>query len=145
MNDGHIALGTVLLVDDDESARSALTEILASLGYFVLCADNGAVALQSLHIVLPDAVVTDLDMPLLDGMGLCRAIRADRSLRHLPVIVASSLQLGEFEPRDLFDLYLRKPISPGTLISSVSTLVRDRFAENGQQTPLLHCLEEETK
>ncbi|RDV00404.1 response regulator [Trinickia dinghuensis] len=126
LSNGLDSFGTVLLVDDDEATRAAFSAMLAPIGYFVFCAPNGAAALESLRMARPDAVVTDLDMPLLGGIDLCLAIRADQRFRHLPVIAASSLQPDESTQSALFDLYLRKPVPPERLVSAVAAFVQSR-------------------
>jgi CheY-like chemotaxis protein len=123
MNSGHCRLTTVLVVDDDVHTRGAFESILTSAGHFVIGAPNGAAAIESMRIVTPDAVITDVNMPELDGIRLCRIIRSSRGLRHVPVIVASSQVPDELTASELFDVCLRKPIDPERLIYAVSTLV----------------------
>src|SRR5688572_5418872 len=78
----------ILVVDDEAAARTALNDFLASLGYAVEVAGDGVAALQHFTEAVPDLVVTDLDMPNMDGMTLIRALR-ERHPR-LPVIVVTS-------------------------------------------------------
>jgi len=116
--------GTVLLVDDDSSTRAAFAAILTPLGHLVFAAENGAVALESLHLALPDVVVTDIEMPSLNGVELCSAIRNDPSLRHLPVIAVSSAKLDAASESALFNVCLRKPVSPQQLLSAISPFLK---------------------
>lgn len=126
--------GTVLLVDDDASTRAAFTAILTPFGHLVFSAHNGAVALESLRVALPDVVITDVEMPTLSGIELCRAIRREPSLRHLPVIAVSSAELDELSESALFDVCLRKPISPEQLISAVSIFLKQKSLRNDRES-----------
>lgn len=125
MSSHHTSLfGTVLVVDDDESTRAAFTAILTSLGHLVFAAHDGAVALESLRVALPDVVITDVEMPSLNGIELCRAIRKEPPFQHLPVVAVSSAELDGRPEAGLFDVCLRKPISPQQLVVAVSIFLR---------------------
>src|SRR5690606_29342446 len=78
----------VLVVDDDAGARAALKQLLSAHGYEVALAADGVAALERITERPPDAVVTDLDMPRMNGMELLAAIKEKD--RDLPVIVATS-------------------------------------------------------
>lgn len=69
---------TLLLVDDEEGIRRVLGIALADSGFDVLTAENGLEALETFRRVMPDIVLTDIKMPGLDGIGLLRAIKAER-------------------------------------------------------------------
>jgi two-component system chemotaxis sensor kinase CheA len=81
---------SVLVVDDTAVVRELERSILEEAGYRVRTARDGREALAELTGGLPDLVVTDVDMPNLDGLELTRAIRADRALAGLPVVVVTS-------------------------------------------------------
>jgi len=81
---------SVLVVDDVLAVRELERAILAGAGYAVRTARDGEEALDLLRAERPDLVVTDVDMPHLDGLGLCRAIRATPALASLPVLVVSA-------------------------------------------------------
>ncbi len=78
----------VLVVDDEPSARSGLEKLLASEGYSVTTAENGALALAAVDDAVPDVVITDLRMPEMDGVELTTKL-AER-LPHVPVIVVTA-------------------------------------------------------
>jgi CheY-like chemotaxis protein len=84
----------VLVVDDSPPRRHLLTTVLRSAGHEPLTAANGAVALEVLQTETVDAVVSDVKMPRVDGFELCRAIRRDGRVRHLPFIFYSSVFTG---------------------------------------------------
>lgn len=135
MNNGLPRFATVLVVEDDECARSALESILTAEGHFVVGAANGAAALESLHVLTPDAVITDVQMPELDGIQLCRAIRASPLLRRLPIIVISSETRDQFGASGLFDIYLRKPIDARRLIYALSRVLALDCANDAAPSP----------
>ncbi len=81
---------TVLVVDDSITVRRVTQRFLARNGYSVMLAKDGLDALEQLQQQLPDVVLTDIEMPRMDGFDLTRNIRADERTRHLPVIMITS-------------------------------------------------------
>jgi two-component system response regulator HydG len=90
MSPGKSNNGRVLVVDDEPSARSALERLIGADGYVVDTAEDGVTALQVATEKPPDVVVTDLDMPNMNGVELMKRLRALDP--HLPIIVVTSLQ-----------------------------------------------------
>lgn len=84
----------VLIVDDSPPRRHLLSAVLRAAGHDVVMAPNGVVALGMLETEAVEAVVSDVKMPRMDGFELCRAIRRDTRLRHLPFIFYSSIFTG---------------------------------------------------
>ena len=81
----------MLVVDDDADARIMLGLLLESRGYAVALAADGLEALEVLRVQSPDAVVSDMNMPRLDGLALCRAVRELGSDSPVPFVVWSSV------------------------------------------------------
>jgi CheY-like chemotaxis protein len=80
----------VLLIDDDSAVRAAASRVLRSRGHVVEVAENGAVALERLAIgSLPDVIVLDLNMPVMDGFAFRNVQVRDARLVKIPVVVAS--------------------------------------------------------
>lgn len=94
------ARGRILVADDEPIQRKLTVRRLADAGYAVETAVDGEDALARARHDPPDAIVSDVLMPKLDGYGLCRAVRQDPRLAHLPVVLASSAYV-EQEDRDL--------------------------------------------
>lgn len=90
----------VLLVDDDPTQRKLGQLALASAGFDVVLAEDGETALRRARERKPDAILTDVLMPGLDGFGLCREVRSDPSLADVPVVLMSAHYL-EDEDRNL--------------------------------------------
>lgn len=83
---------TILIVDDDPTTRILIRESLASAGFTVEEAVNGAAGLEAFQRLGPDLVLTDAMMPELDGFGFCRAIRALPGEDKVPILMATSLE-----------------------------------------------------
>jgi two-component system, chemotaxis family, sensor kinase CheA len=92
---------TILVVDDSFTTRTLETSILETNGYRVRVAVDGADALDQLHSEKVDLVISDIQMPRLDGFGLLEAIKSDPRLSATPVIIVSSVDGAEDQERGL--------------------------------------------
>src|SRR6185369_5254552 len=81
----------IMVADDSVMTRTLERSILEAAGYDVVVASDGAQALELLRVTPVDAVVSDVEMPRMTGLELTAAIRADEQLRHLPVVLVTSL------------------------------------------------------
>jgi two-component system chemotaxis response regulator CheY len=81
---------TVLTVDDSASMRSTVRDLLEDLGHEVLEADDGLAGLEVLAEHRVDLVITDLNMPNLDGLGFIRRVRADDRYAGLPILMLTT-------------------------------------------------------
>jgi two-component system chemotaxis response regulator CheY len=81
----------VMVVDDSESIRKFLSFAIRAQGFGVIAARDGMDALEKLSKNKVDLVITDLNMPNMDGFEFLKAIREDREYRDVPVIILSSL------------------------------------------------------
>jgi two-component system chemotaxis sensor kinase CheA len=91
----------ILVVDDSITSRSLERSILEARGYRVRVAVDGQEALELLRVEKADLIVTDIQMPRLDGFGLVEALKADPGLKGIPVIIVSSLERPEDQERGL--------------------------------------------
>jgi len=117
----------IVLADDSPLIHRHTVPILEDEGYEVKSAHDGMEALALIRLHHPDLVITDVEMPQLDGYGVCKAIKDDPATAHMPVLICSSLG----EATDLergFDAgaddYLVKPVVPEELQTRVRALVR---------------------
>ncbi len=111
---------TILVVDDELGAIEVVATALEDEGYRVLSAANGRHGLEKLAEGQVDLAVIDFMMPLLDGAGLGRAMKADPAFAKIPIIMMSAV--GETVVRERFDGYtafLRKPFRISALIDTV--------------------------
>jgi CheY-like chemotaxis protein len=81
---------TILVVDDDESHRTLICDLLDEMGYQTSQAKNGREALDMMDAELPQAVLLDLRMPVMSGWGLLEALKKMPRARKLPIIIISA-------------------------------------------------------
>jgi serine phosphatase RsbU (regulator of sigma subunit)/DNA-binding response OmpR family regulator len=141
------AVATVLVVDDDAPSREFMCALLNYRGHRIREAGDGDSALASVARQPPDAVITDVIMPGLDGYELARALRGEPTTRHIP-IVFSTAHYGpqEIQPLvDAFDVHdvIFKPANPTTVLATIDALLvpgrasvpsADRVAETQRLT-----------
>jgi CheY-like chemotaxis protein len=125
--------GTVLLVDDDRDTLALYGLILETFGFHVLPAENGRTALEVAAEHPPDIVVTDLAMPVMDGVELCERLRSDPSTSSIPILAVSGQAWNgtdEQARRAGCDEVLLKPCLPDRLVEAVGRLLgrRSRLA-----------------
>ncbi|MEO6568194.1 MAG: response regulator [Opitutaceae bacterium] len=118
----------VLVVEDTASNRKLLRAILEAEGITVGEVADGVAALSALESEKFDAVISDILMPRMDGYRLCREIRRNPQLRHLPVIAYTSTYLSpgdeQLALRSGADRYLRKPVSVEVLLQTLGDLLQ---------------------
>src|ERR1700709_644474 len=90
MRKRSIKLGTILLVDDDPNILRPLRWLLEREGFRVLTALDGQAALAAAAIERPGLIVTDWMMPRIDGVELCRRLKADIAMAGIPVVMLSA-------------------------------------------------------
>ena len=89
----------VVIVDDEEIIRDLVEQIVTILDWTYDSATNGAQALQIIQRVMPDLVISDVEMPVMSGIELLIAMKEDPSLSHIPVVIMSSIE-REAEARE---------------------------------------------
>src|SRR5262249_10950288 len=82
----------VLLVEDDDGARALYSYMLTAAGYKVKASTNGLEALAEIEVNRPDVIVTDILMPVLNGLDLITIVRSNNDLSDLPVVVITSFR-----------------------------------------------------
>lgn len=114
----------ILFVDDEEGLRDMAKAILESQGYEVLCAKDGFEGLSALEETLPDLIISDLQMPNMDGFEFLTVVRG--RFPHLPVIVMSgAFSVAHVPASVMADAYFEKSqYTPDQLIARVADLVR---------------------
>lgn len=122
-----MARETILLVEDDEDIQELVRYNLAKEGYRVVPVMSGEDALKALRSNQPDLVVLDLMLPGLDGLEICRLMKADPKAAHVPVVmltakgeeadVVAGLELGAED-------YITKPFSPRVLLARIRAVLR---------------------
>jgi CheY-like chemotaxis protein len=115
----------VLVVEDDFAIRDLVSEVLDAAGYRVLTAENGVEALAKIDAQPPDLVVSDLMMPLLDGVELAARLRSDPRFQKLPMIAMSGAMHLVAAARTQFTTLLAKPFDFSDLVASVDRFIGD--------------------
>ena len=117
----------LLVVDDSVTTRTLVKTILEAAGYEVTAAADGAQAWQLLQTITVDAVISDVEMPRMDGIGLTETIRRSASHRELPVVLVTSLGSDRDRARGVqagANAYLTKSgFDQQTLLDTVATLL----------------------
>jgi cyclic di-GMP phosphodiesterase len=117
----------ILIVDDEFAARTPLAILLRREGYEVFEANDGASALAACASFRPDLVLLDIVMPGIDGLEVCRSIKATPETRLTPVVLITGLSTTEDRIQGInsgAEDFLSKPIDYGELLARVRSLVR---------------------
>lgn len=117
----------ILVVDDTPEIRSALSRILTPEGYRVHEAENGELALRVAEETRPDLILTDVMMPVMDGLDLCRSVRSRPELSEIPLLMVTALDDQESRMKGLeagADDFLSKPFDPKELRTRVRVITR---------------------
>ena len=118
---------TILIVEDEQSLVDVLTYNLTREGYEVEVALDGRDGLQRARTLLPDLVVLDLMLPLIDGMEVCRRLRADTTTQHIRILILTA-RADEIDEIVGFhmgaDDYVVKPFKLKPLIQRIKALLR---------------------
>jgi putative two-component system response regulator len=117
----------ILIVDDDPIALELLKDTLADAGHDVTCADDGQAALDALHQSPPDVVISDWEMPRLDGLGLTQAVRRAALASYVYVILLTSHNSTAERVRGLSagaDDFMSKPFEPSELLARIQAAER---------------------
>ena len=119
----------VLVAEDFADSAIPISLHLQQNGYRVVTASDGEEAVKATSISRPDLILMDIAMPVLDGLGAARKIRADSSLPYIPIIAISAFNTGGFlqAAYDVgFDGYLTKPIDFDRMVNLIKSLLAGR-------------------
>lgn len=119
-----MSAGTVLIADDHAPTRSVLRDLLQRDGWKVHEARNGRELVELAATNVPDAVVTDLAMPGMDGVRAARELRRRPEMGGLRLVAITAQVLTTDQRRrleDLFDLLITKPVRPGELRAALAS------------------------
>ena len=118
---------TILVADDHAPNRDLLEEVLATAGFEVIVAEDGAAALQKFKRAKPDLVLLDVMMPHLNGFEVCARIKSDKETCLTPVILVTALSAKEDRVAGITagaDDFLTRPVDNSELLARVRSLLR---------------------
>jgi two-component system cell cycle response regulator DivK len=118
---------TVLVVDDFDDTRQLMRLWFEKMGYHVVEAENGKEAIRVAQDELPDLIIMDIEMPVLDGLRAARIIRDEEKLRNVPIIAVSAYGREQFRARALAagcSEYVSTPFEPDELKKLINDLMR---------------------
>ncbi|MEI6427158.1 MAG: response regulator [Pseudanabaena sp. ELA607] len=116
----------ILVVEDTPSQQELITGILRESGYEVSLANNGQEALSQLEQVKPDVIITDLVMPGMSGLELCRNLKRNPNTKDLPVLACTSKnqELDKlWGMKQGIDVYITKPFTKEDLLKALRSVV----------------------
>jgi CheY-like chemotaxis protein len=123
-------MATILVVDDEQPVVDLLTDMLEDEGHTVVSAYNGRIALELVAHQQPDLIISDVMMPFVDGIQLCRRLREEHDAKSLPVILMSAAL-----PPDLSscgaNAFLGKPFDIDRFEDLIAKYVPAHSARNG--------------
>ncbi|MBF0161342.1 MAG: response regulator, partial [Magnetococcales bacterium] len=129
---------TLLIVEDSSVQRAVLQRLLKKSGYTLVLAKNGEEGLALTRACAPSLVISDITMPKMDGYTMCREIKQDAKLCHIPVLLLTSLD----DPREVIhgleagaDGYLTKPVDDPFLLEQIRSLLALSDADHGPGSP----------
>jgi DNA-binding response OmpR family regulator len=121
----HTLADTVLVVDDDRNIREVLHNYFTLKGYEVLLAANGEQALELAQCEIPKAILLDINMPGIDGMEICRRLRADEKTRLIPIVLITAYGATKAEASDAgADDIIYKPFDMRDLSIRLKSVIR---------------------
>ncbi|MBU2513679.1 PAS domain S-box protein [bacterium] len=132
---------TILVVDDTVSNRTLIQESLSRIGFNVIEAENGKVALEIVKTKRPDVILMDIRMPVMDGYEATRLLKSNDKTRDIPIIVMTASVLTETMSKikeSEFDGFLSKPAPMKTLLKELS-----RFLPYKENTKVTSGIEKE--
>ena len=120
--------GLLLIVDDNDDIRTYLRTILEKR-YQLIEAANGQAGLEMAYKEVPDLIISDVMMPVMNGLEFCQRVKSDVATSHVPVILLTARALSQHQVEGYesgADAYITKPFQPEVLMARVDNLLRQR-------------------
>jgi len=119
---------SILIVEDDHDLRAYLKNCLKS-NYLVIESQNGVDGLKKATEKMPDIIISDVMMPEMDGIELCRKLKANEETSHIPILLLTAKTAPEYEKEGLdagaFD-YIAKPFNTQSLLKKIDNIIESR-------------------
>ena len=128
-----------MAVDDELQMRDLLNLFLTRNGYEVILASNGEDAIELAEKENPQIILLDIKMPGIDGIEVCRRLRADRKTQSIPIIMISGLGDHKLEAIEAgADDFINKPIDMLELSTRIKSIIRIRYLTNELERALAY-------
>ncbi len=126
----------IMVVDDCQTTRKLLGHYLKSRGYSVVFAENGLDALEKLGSETVNLIMTDLNMPYMDGMELIKTLRSDPNLSELPILMVTT-ENDDLERKKALEMgadgYVVKPVTGDAIAENIKAILKRIFTKGGLQ------------
>ena len=113
----------ILLIEDNEQNRYLVTFLLEQHGYAVVAAPDGPTSLALANTFVPHLILLDIQLPLMDGYAVARALRTIESLNYTPIVAVTSYAMVGDREKALAagcNGYIEKPINPDTFVAEIA-------------------------
>ena len=120
----------ILIIDDDPFQRKIIEQILKGTDkkFKIIPSENGMEALEIIDKELPDLILTDWDMPSMNGIEFCKLIHLSEKYEHIPVIMCTGIKTSSENLKTAFESgvadFIRKPIDKMELLSRVNSMLK---------------------
>ncbi|RYF40023.1 MAG: response regulator [Cytophagaceae bacterium] len=121
----------VLVVERDPHVRELEAHFLKEAGFEVAFANDGREALEQAQQLVPDIVITEILVPKLDGLALCRQLKTNERTKNITVLIFSILSASSRAAEAGADAFLMKPLAEQRLLSTVKSLIDQRQLSKG--------------
>jgi two-component system, cell cycle response regulator DivK len=119
-------MSRILVVEDTPDNRQIMRDLLTSVGYTLIEAEDGAAGVAAASAHVPDLILMDIQLPVIDGYEATRRIKANPATAGIPIIAVTSYALSGDEAKALAagcDGYIAKPFSPRQLLAKVREML----------------------
>lgn len=118
----------ILLVDDEADSRLLVRDVLEKADFRVIAVERGEQAMSAMSSQRPDLVLSDVVLPAMSGVALCRRLKSDRRTAATPVVLMSAVRRGEHEQAEGLEIgaddYLVKPVNPRLLLARLRAVLK---------------------
>jgi len=124
MEHKHKISAKILVVEDDPAIREFLIRALTGAGYLASGAENGCAALEKIADQRPDLIVTDANMPVMNGFEFCRLLRADDDFKDIPLLFCTACSPQELQKYGIkADAFISKPVEISELCRAIKAFL----------------------
>ncbi|AHW61229.1 histidine kinase [Draconibacterium orientale] len=131
---------TILLVDDISTNRKLVKTFLKGFDFRVNCARNGKEALDAVKEIMPDVILMDIKMPVMDGFAATEILKSNKEFKHIPIIAFTASALKE-EIEEIrkssFDGYLQKPFTRKKIIAELAKVLKHNSSEKDKDNVVM--------